>query len=158
MTLGWIALVTGSFVAALLLHGIACRLPVRVDRVSRFLLAGGLAGAALLWAASARYGLASLETAGAALVYGFLCELYIFLFTMTISSISSNVLVRLASQDMSIEEIAQRYDSRQMVRQRLERLAAADLLSRVGSTLTLTPKGRRFVRVFQALRGFFRQA
>jgi hypothetical protein len=157
MTLSWAGLVFGSFAVALALHRIACRLSSKVDRVSRFLLAGGIAGASLVWATSARYGLESVETAGAALVYGFLCELYIFLFTMTISSISSNVLVRLSYQDMHIEEIARRYDSRQMVRQRLERLAAAGLLSRAGSRLTLTPKGARFVATFQSLRRFFRQ-
>jgi hypothetical protein len=156
MTLDWAALVLGSFAAALVLHRFACRLPMKVDRVSRFLLAGGVAGACLLWVTSARYGLVSVETAGAALLYGFLCELYIFLFTMTISSISSNVLVRLSSHDMRLEEIAQRYDSREMVRQRLERLAATGLLSRAGSRLALTQKGTRFVRTFQALRRFFR--
>jgi hypothetical protein len=158
VTLHWAVLVLASFAAALALHRLACRLPVNMDRVSRFLLAGGIAGACLLWATSARYGLASVETAGAALVYAFLCELYIFLFTMTISSISSNLLVRLSSHDMRVEEIAQRYDSRQMVRQRLERLASTGFLSQTGSRLALTAKGVRFVRTFGALRRFFRQA
>lgn len=158
MTPYWIALLLVSFGAALLLHRLACRLSLEADRVSRFVAAGGIAGAGLLWATSARYGIASVETVAAALVYGFLCELYIFLFTMTISSISSNLLVRLSSQDMRVEEIAHRYDSRQMVRQRLERLAATGFVSRAGSGLVLTPKGAGFVRTFEALRRFFRQS
>lgn len=158
MNLHWLALVLGCFAASLALHRFACRLPLNIDRVSRFLFTGGIAGALLVWATGSRYGLDSLETVTAALAFGFLCELYIFLFTMTISSISANVLVTLYSQALDIETIARQYDSRQMVRKRLDRLAATGFLCRTGSQLTLTQKGTRFVRAFRNLRRFFRQA
>lgn len=151
----WAAAVGGCFIIAVLLHALACRLPWGADRVTRFLITGGTLGIALLVTMTARYGLTALQTICAVLVYALLCELYIFLFTMTMSSISSNLLVRLAAGDLPAAEIDRSYDSRLMVTKRLDRLVATGFLRTSGERLELTTKGRRFVRVFGWLRGFF---
>ena len=158
MTFEWLAAVVGCFAGALVLHAVACRLALRTDRVIRFLVVGGGAGAILLFITTQRHGLSVPETVSAVLIYGFLCELYLFLFTMTISSISANLLVRLRSGGMTLPEIERRYDSRKMVRDRLDRLEGTGFLKYVGGRILLAKKGARFLSVFRCLRRFFRHA
>ncbi len=155
MTLTWLLIVAGAFAVALMLHSITCRLALGIDRVMRFLFVGGAAGVLLVLISSKLYGFWTLETLGAALTYAFLCELYLFLFTMTIGSISSNVLIRLASQEMSRQEIDRRYDSVAMVQQRFERLICTGFLSRCGDEFALTQKGATLVASLDRLRRFF---
>jgi len=152
----WGATVTGSFLGSLVLHAAACRLQLSADRVIRFLLVGGAMGLVLLLLMAHRHGLYALETVAALLLYGFLCELYLFLFTMTLSSISANLLVRLRSGDMTLPEIEQRYDSRKMVRDRLDRLEGTGFLRYDGGRILIAEKGARFLSVFRFLRRFFR--
>jgi hypothetical protein len=155
MTAFWAGLVAGCFVAAVGTHALACRIPLRADRVTRFVVLGGITGGFLVLALAQRYGLLTVHTVSGALLYGFLSELYIFLFTMTVSSISSNLLVRLRAGDLTAEEIDGYYDSRAMVRNRVERLLSTGFLSRDGTRLTPTRKGLRLIRMLQGLRVFF---
>ena len=153
--LAWSAVVIGCFVGSLVLHAMACRLQLRADRVVRFLAGGTLTGLLLLLLCSELYGWFAVETVAAALAYAFLCELYLFLFTMTISSISANLLVRLRSGSMALHEIERRYDSRQMVRVRIERLANTGFLHLDGERICIDAKGFKLLRIFRALRQFF---
>jgi hypothetical protein len=154
----WFATVAGSFLTSLVLHAVACRLPLNADRVIRFLAVGTGVGLVLLLSTMQRYGLFAIETVAAILVYALLCELYLFLFTVTISSISANLLVRLRSGDMTLSEIEQRYDSRKMVQARLDRLESTGFLHYDGGRILIAGKGARFLSVFQSLRRFFRHA
>lgn len=151
-------MVAGSFLGSLVLHAAACRLGLRADRVIRFLAGGAAMGLLLLLLTSKRYGWFAVETVAALLVYASLCELYLFLFTMTISSISANLLVRLRSGDMTLSEIEQRYDSQKMVRDRLDRLEGTGFLRYDGGRILIAGKGARFLSVFRSLRRFFRHA
>jgi len=157
MMLNWLALSVGGFALALGAHAIACRFPLRADRVTRFLIVGIVAGAGLTWILIGQYEMSALDIVAALLVYAFACELYIFLFTMTIGSISSNILVRLLRQEMRISDVALAYDSEQMVRQRIDRLIGIAFLERRQNGVALTAKGNRFVLVFRRLRRFFGQ-
>lgn len=153
--LAWSAMVAGCFAGSLVLHAMTCRLQLRADRVVRFLVGGSLTGLLLLLLSLQRYGWLALETVAAALVYAFLCELYLFLFTMTISSVSANLLVRLRSGGMALTDIERHYDSRQMVRVRIGRLANTGFLHLDGDRIFIDARGFRLLRVFRALRGFF---
>ena len=156
MTADWITIVVSSFAGALIIHAVACRLPLPSDRVVRFLAVGVLAGAGLVLVLARRHGIWSVETVSAALAYGFLCELYLFMFTMSISSISSNILVRLAGRDIALGEIDNLYSSEAMIRRRLDRLISTGFVHRSGDEVALTAKGRRSLQLFQSLRRFFR--
>jgi predicted transcriptional regulator len=89
-------------------------------------------------------------------VYGLCCELYVFLFTLAMSSISANLLVSLSRRAMTAAEIEQLYDSRAMVSSRIDRLVAVGLFDETPAGLELTAKGARTVRTFGRLRTFFR--
>jgi uncharacterized protein YacL len=127
----------------------------RLDRVARFLVVGGLIGIVLVGLLLERFGGLTAEVAAGVLVYAFLCELYIFLFTMTISSISSNLLVRLAQREMTLSEVGAAYDSESMVTGRLARLVSTGFLQQSDDLLSITLKGLRFVRSMNSLRKFF---
>lgn len=158
MSLPWIAASVACFAGAVGSHAVFCRLNVELDRVIRFLIVGTAGALLLLWALLDRYNLLSAEVVAGLLVYAFACELYIFLFTMTISSISSNILVQLAHRDMQVKEVAADYDSAAMVRRRLERLKNTGFLLVDGERVSLPAKGTRLVRAFRALRAFFRHS
>jgi hypothetical protein len=76
----WLFWALGSFAFAVLLHGALMRLAVRIDAVTRFLLAGLPIGAALIIALLGSVGF-TVEACAAIVLYAFLSELYIFCFT-----------------------------------------------------------------------------
>jgi hypothetical protein len=136
-------------------HAVLCRASLASDVVTRFLIAGGLVGACLVWWLIGHYGLTAPQTWAAALVYAFCCELYIFLFTFAMSSITANLLGRLSRGCMTDADIEQLYDSRHMVATRLDRLMAVGLIEETPAGLRLTAKGTRMVRTFRHLRQLF---
>src|SRR5436190_3813349 len=103
-------------------HAILCRAPIPLNRVTRYLLVGGLVGVCLVWWLVFRYGVAAPQAWAGAAVYAFCGELYVFLFTFAMSSVTANLLAKLSRHDMTDQEIEQLYDSRQMVATRLDRL------------------------------------
>jgi hypothetical protein len=148
----------GAFVGLMIAiagHAGLCRASMPLNVVTRFLIAGGLAGASLLWWLVDRYGMTAPQTWAAALVYAFCCELYIFLFTFAMSSVTANLLGRLSRCGMTDADIEQLYDSRHMVATRLDRMIAVGLIKEDSAGLSLTAKGTRMVAVFRHLRELF---
>ncbi|WP_454645548.1 hypothetical protein [Bradyrhizobium liaoningense] len=143
------------FASAMVAHAIICRLPVGLNIVFRFVIVGGILGLVWTWWLYDNFGLAPPFWAGV-LVYGLYCELYVFLFTFAMSSISANLLVSLSRRAMTAAEIEQLYDSRAMVSSRIDRLVAVGLFDETPAGLELTAKGVRTVRTFGRLRAFFR--
>jgi hypothetical protein len=137
-------------------HAVVCRAPMPLNVVTRFLLIGGLLGICLVWWLLNRYGATAPQTWAGAVVYAFCCELYIFLFTFAMSSITANLLAKLSRSDMSDADIERLYDSRHMVATRLDRLVAVGLVDERPTGLLLTTKGERMFRAFHRLRGLFR--
>jgi hypothetical protein len=145
----------GIFAGAVVAHAIICRLPVGLNIVFRFVIVGGVLGLAWTWWLYGTFGLAPGFWAGV-LVYGLCCELYVFLFTLAMSSISANLLVSLSRRAMTAAEIERLYDSRAMVASRIDRLIAVGLFEETAAGLALTAKGTRMVLTFGRLRAFFR--
>jgi hypothetical protein len=143
------------FAGAMVAHAIICRLPVGLNIVFRFVIVGGVLGLVWTWWLYGNFGLAPGFWAGV-LVYGLCCELYVFLFTLAMSSISANLLVSLSRRAMTAAEIEQLYDSRAMVSSRIDRLVAVGLFDETAAGLKLTTKGARTVRTFGRLSAFFR--
>jgi hypothetical protein len=143
------------FAGAMVGHAILCRLPVGLNIVFRFVVVGGVIGLVWAWWLYGNFGLAPQFWAGV-LVYGLCCELYVFLFTLAISSVSANLLVSLSRRAMTAAELEQLYDSRTMVSARIDRLVGIGLFDETAAGLELTSKGARMVRTFGWLRAFFR--
>jgi hypothetical protein len=154
----WLLICGASFGAVLFGHAIVCRANAKLNRVTSFVIVAALVTVLMVAALAQHYEFVSAEFIAALLLFAFACELYVFLFTMTISSISANILVLLAHKPMSVEDVRSRYDSRNMVRMRLERLVQNGFLEMDGSRkrLSPSPKGVWFTRAFTGLRILFR--
>ena len=152
----WIAVPVASFLAAIVLHGIAMRLPLRVDSVRRFLLVGMPLGIAIVvWAV-----MRGPDAPGVAAVafYAVLCEIYMFCFTLVIGSVSVATLMALCDGAVDEAELMRRSDGAAMVQVRLGRLRDVGLIAQNDGVYVLTPKGWRLHHAFSGLRRFFGHA
>ena len=149
-----IVLALAAFVLAVLLHGLAMRVSVRLDSVRRFLLVGIPLGVALVVVSLARFG-PTIPGAAAILFYALMCELYIFLFTLVLSSVSATMLIMLRQGPVQVSALASVYEPREMVNLRLDRLLKNGMVERAAGRLSLTGKGELLHRVFSSLRRFF---
>ena len=152
----WLIYLLVALAVALLAHAVLSRAAPGVNTVVGFLSVGSVAGIGLLGVLASHYGATSMQTVSALALYAFLCELYIFLFTLAMSSISANLLVRLDRGGLTEQEIDRLYDSSKMVDERIGRLLATTLLKEEPSVLTPTPEGIRLLRILDRLRLFFR--
>jgi len=146
-----------AFCLALIAHAALCRLPLPGGALVKFIIAGGVIGLCLIIAFSSTSAPLPYVLAGM-LLYGALCELYIFLFNSVLTSISANLLVYLSERDLTDEDIDRLYDSRAMVVQRIERLYAAGLAESSADVMRPTPKGVQLMATLSALRRFFHHA
>jgi Na+(H+)/acetate symporter ActP len=139
------------FASAVLLHGLL-RLPL--DSVRKFLLVGTPIGVLLMIAVVALGGMAIPAFAAIAL-YAFLCELYVFCFTLAMSSISATTLVKLRNGPVPVARLTAIYRPSEMVKLRLDRLLQSGFLTMQSGRLVLTERGRRLHATFAKLSGFF---
>jgi hypothetical protein len=145
---------SAAILIAILLHVVACRLPLRFGSVLRFVMIGSICGLVAVIVMVAEYGLTA-DVAGATLVFAFAAELYLFLFTMTLGSVSANILALLSRTPASPVEIDNLYDDRLMAALRVERLLATGLAQEHDGIISLTPKGELISRLFAVLRTAF---
>jgi len=150
----WILLPLGCFGLAIFLHGMAMRLPLRIDVVRQFLLVGIPLGVVLVVFVIAALGVTTVALA-AILLYAFLCELYMFCFTLVLSSVSVTMLIILRRGALAVSALTSTYDSRGMVKLRLDRLIKHGFIERKGERLVVTSRGMRLHRAFGALQLFF---
>jgi len=151
----WFAPSVGLWLLAVAAHALLCRRPLPFGTVARFLLAGLAAGAALVWLLERVYGIWSPETFAAVLAFAFLCELYLFLFTLVMASISTKLLLLLRERSLSEADVIAMYDSERMVSLRIARLLTAGFLRESASQLRLTTAGALLATRFLALRTYF---
>jgi len=145
---------SAAILIAILLHVVACRLPLPFGSVLRFVMIGSVCGLVAVMVMVAEYGLTA-DVAGAILAFAFAAELYLFLFTMTLGSVSANVLALLSRAPASPTDIDSLYDDRLMAALRIERLLATGLAQEHGGIISLTPKGEFIARLFAVLRTAF---
>jgi DNA-binding HxlR family transcriptional regulator len=153
----WALYVVASFATALVLHALLCRSRLQGDSVSKFLVAGSSVGLSLVLTLVTLNGF-GLSTWAGLLSYAFICELYIFLFTLVGSSVSASLLIRMRRGNISIAEIDRIYSSHSMVEERLETLKKHAFITRSPDGWTLTGKGKRVLVLFRTLRRIFRHA
>lgn len=143
-----------ALLSAVLTHAFVMRLPRVPGSIVTFLGMGTIWALVLTAVLVPGYGIGT-ETVAALLTYTFGCELYLFLSTFSLASISSNILAELRRHPLDERELARRYASERMVRLRIERLLAANLIAEEAGALRLTPKGARMVRIFDRLSALF---
>jgi hypothetical protein len=144
-----------AVIAAVAAHVGLVRLPWPGNAVTKFLAVGALVGVSVVVYQAHELGI-SREAVATVLLYAFLCELYIFLFTLVMGSISASLLIRLRGGPLTELEIDRAYSDTLMVDNRLRRLHAARLLERAGTGYRVTARGARLVEIFGWLGRFFR--
>ena len=126
-----------------------------------FMAIGFPVGLALSVLMGFEFGWFAPQTFAAVALFAFLCELYLFLFTLALASISANVLVTLREGAMSHKSIGELYDSRGMVVTRFNRLISSGLiqLSSLGveaEGYEITQRGKRLIDALNILRRVFK--
>jgi hypothetical protein len=143
-----------AILIAILLHAAACRLPLAFGSVVRFLMIGSICGLAAIVVMVTEYGLTA-DVVGATLAFAFAAELYLFLFTMMLASVSANILALLSQGPASATDINNIYGDRAMAALRIERLLATGLAQERDGVISLTPRGHAIARLFAELRTAF---
>lgn len=150
-----ILLAVAYFVGALVLHAIWCRVSPRPSVVVKFVAVGGLTGLVLVGHLLAVEGLTHRTLAGL-LVFGLASELYIFCFTLILTSVSAIWLRRLYRGSIETDALAETYSPTWMVESRLSRLVENGFLARADTGYRLTEKGRGLIGTFGRLRAIFK--
>jgi hypothetical protein len=146
-----------AFLATVVLHAVACRLPIALSVVLKLVGVGGVVGLALAAVLLVLFGVSIPTLAGLA-TYALACELYVFSFTLILSSVSAIWLRRLHRGSIETEALAEAYSPAWMVDTRLARLADNAFLDRTADGYRLTEKGRGLMETFKKLRRLFNHA
>lgn len=150
----WLLLPFAAFALAVMMHGLILRLPLKIDSVRRFLLIGLPLGLFLVVVSLSVFGF-TMAGFAAIVLYALLCELYLFLFTLVISSVSVTMLIMLRRGSIESAALISTYDPNEMVRVRIDNLVKTGFVERHRGKLAMTAKGRMLHRTFSVLRRFF---
>jgi hypothetical protein len=150
----WLSSPALTFVASVGIHALIARVWPRESRVLTFLAVGVIAGSLMTSFLLLRYG-ADTHTLAGTCGYALLCELYVFSFTLTMNSLSATMMLALMQGPLRERDLAVSFGGAEMVRARVRDLTATALLEGCGDDLCPTASGRRLLRSFVRLRGFF---
>ena len=146
-----------AFIVAVALHAVACRLPLKLSVVLKYVLVGGLVGLGLTAWLIVSYGLTAPTLAGL-VTFALASELYVFCFTLILSSVSAIWLRRLYRGSIDTATLAEAYSPTWMVDVRIDRLVDNGFLERTAAGFRLTEKGRNLMQTFGRLRRLFNHA
>ena len=150
----WIRSV-GFFSLSLLGQVVLARcFPSKSRVIQYFALVAGL-GAVLFAQLLFVHGISSEPLAGL-LVFGSLCEFYLFLFTFAGSSISATLLRKLGARSMTEVELQSAVSSRGLVSERMDSLLKTELIVTKPGGFLMTARGLILLRRFQAFRKAFK--
>lgn len=149
-----ILLAIAFFILAVIINACLARLQLPIGAVMRFIGVGAITGLGLGALLLERRGF-SPDAAGALLAYAFACELYIFVFTLSLASVSANLLLAFAREPMRRLDASVAFEGPAMVAARLKRMSLNGLLIVDDAGLRLTPAGDSTVRIFSRVRTFF---
>ncbi|PWU09367.1 MAG: hypothetical protein C5B47_03515 [Verrucomicrobia bacterium] len=148
-----VLMAVAAFLTSVAGHLGAVKLWPRQNRVFSFLSCGFFVGGIFL--AILLKMRSSLEALEAAVIYAFACELYIFLFTFVIGSISVVILIQL-KEDGCLPEFQAETADDNFIGGRIQRMLELGILGKEGEHLRLTVRGRILLRAYKVLRSFFR--
>lgn len=151
----WGILALIYFMATIAGHGLLCRLPLGGNIVVKFILIGSVVSATLAVHEIMLYGIA-IETFAALLSYMFICELYIFLFTLVGNSVSVSILLQLSKNSLNESELERVNSDKMMVNERLQKLINVNFLEVRNKKYCLTQQGLLLLKFFRSFKSFFR--
>ena len=124
----WIIYSAAIFLLAVITHAILIRIFPLTGRLVLFIISGSLLGLGLVALIVTEYRFFSVQLFSAICMYSFLCELYIFVFSSLLSSISMNILSMLYGHRKESIDITKIYSGEKMVSIRLARLTKLGML------------------------------
>jgi hypothetical protein len=143
-----------AFAGAVFAHAAIVRVSTR-PAVVQFVVTGTVIGICWLGVVAVRYGW-SPRLLASTLLFGFLCELYVFMFTLVANSVAVSLLLAVQAGRTSAEDIEHTYRPEAMVSRRLDQLERAGLIERMQGRLMLTTAGRRLVENFNRATRYIR--
>jgi len=155
----WLLIAPAFALAAVVLHSVLTRLPIPGNVVVRFVAAAAISGVTLTAFVVAVH-LPVDQAISVVLIYLLMCELYTFLFTFAMTSVSVGLLLALRSGSNSEGDLEERYNATAMVEARMTRLITNGFLRLRADNddYVVTPRATRVVAIFRFLRTLFRNA
>ena len=144
------------FLLTVIAHAILVRTFPSAGKLALFIISGFLLGLLLITVITTKYSFFSIQLFSAVITYSFLCELYIFLFSSLLSSISMNILSMLYAHRKESIDITKIYTGEKMVSNRLARLTKLGMLTEEKQNYLITEKGIGFLHSMQKLQSYFK--
>jgi len=149
----WLGAALAVLLLTVALHAASSRISA-ANALARLAAIGGAMGAGLVYFLMAAH-VDRIELVAGLALYAFVCELYVFVFTLSLYSVSANLLARLRDGELTAKQIHSTYGSVRMVEIRIARLVEKNLLTRDGNRLRITASGRLLVDAFLRLGAAF---
>jgi hypothetical protein len=155
LNLGFIFYTLIFFFLSVFLHCISIRIFNKINIFYLYIVIGTFTGMALIsyqYSASINY----IEIISSITLFALLSELYIFIFTLVISSVTVQILISMIAgpQDISTVKNDDLYD--EMVQLRVARLIKNQFLILSNDSLIITNRGLRLIRFFNWLKSVFK--
>lgn len=143
------------FVISVFLHGVTVKIFKKINIVYLYILIGSLMGILLIFF---QYCISTnhIEIISSITLFALLSELYIFVFTLVISSVTVQLLISLTSGPQNLSAIKNDKFYDEMVQLRIARLIKNQFLILINNGLTITNKGLRLIRFFNWLKSVFK--
>lgn len=153
----WLVSAIFAFSVAVLVHAALRRLKATNLNIGiSFLIVAIAVAVVFLCLLVMEYGYVAPQTWAGILVFFLLCELYLFLVTLAMASVTANCLIRLARTQNADTKLEALYNSPNMVAIRIERLKTINLIRETSSGLiSLTLAGKRTLQICSRVRSFF---
>ena len=137
----WFVLTVSAFVLAVVLTKCLQMFIRSLSPPAAFLGVGGIIGGALcIWFVVGGFTMPGLATV---LLYAGMCEFYLFVMTVVMTSVSAGILEHLPERSMSRDELAAHYAEESMVQLRFDRLLSQKLIAAEEDGFALTGRGRQ---------------
>jgi len=141
------------FSISVISHSIVQRY-IKSNSVISFTIISSFLGLILFWKSYSDFFI-SIQSLSILFSYFFMCELYIFFFTLIMSSISANIILDLGfDKKIKISNEITNYEK--MVDARVTRLLNNKFLIETDGVLSITNKGKVLNRSFFYMKNFFR--
>jgi hypothetical protein len=151
--MNWLSWTFAAFIFAILGQALLLRGGVLRNSLIAFVTTGAPFGFALMAVLLPGHSIS--QALAGILLYAFLCEFWIFVFSSIFSSISATLMLNLRAGAMCRHKIDRLFDNRQMIRRRISWLRHVGAAIEKNDVLTPSEKGRHLLRLFDALRAFF---
>ncbi len=151
--MGWLGLAIVAFGLALVGQTVLIRYFRRRHAIVAFVFAGIPIGLVLMIVLFSVW--PSDRSISGTLLYAFLCELWMFILSVTFSSFAATLMMLLRRRPLTLDEINRLSDHRVIIQDRMTWLADIGAAVKHDGQLSPTGGGRKLAGIFNACRSFF---